>query len=592
MKGAYRSRTSAALGPCEYATTSHPLLCVNQRKETFDAIVVGSGITGGWAAKELCEKGLRTLVIERGRHIEHGKDYITEWWQPWDFPHRGRGDKQLYAREYPIQSKNYAFGEATKHFFVSDREHPYVTDGQQEFRWIRGYQLGGRSLIWGRACWRWSDLDFEANARDGHGVDWPIRYADLAPWYTYVERFVGISGERLGLPYLPDGEFLPPWEMNCAERVMKARIEHAFTGRHVTMTRVANLTRARLGRGPCQARNQCDRGCSFSGYFSSLSATLPAAQKTGRLTVITDAIVESVLYDEQRDRASGVRVVDTKSGHSREYFGRLIFLNASTIGTAQILLNSKSSRFPTGLANSSGEVGHNLMDHLSKAGARGSLDGMEDEYYFGRRPTGTYIPRFRNLGTKGERLGFVRGYGIQCGASRDSWHRGASEAGIGVQLKQRLRQPGPWRMSMQGYCECLPRHENHIDLHPTQKDRWGIPLVRIHWSWSENEKALREDMKAQAAEMLQAAGCRDVRTYDDDAPMGFSVHEMGTARMGRDPRTSVLNSHNQAHDVPNLFITDGAAMCSTSCVNPSCTYMALTARAVAYAVEELKRRNL
>jgi choline dehydrogenase-like flavoprotein len=361
----------------------------------------------------------------------------------------------------------------------------------------------------------------------------------------------------------------------------------------MTIMRVANLTQALDGRGPCQARDQCPRGCSFGGYFSSLSATLPAAQRTGRLRIVTDAIAESVLYDERKDRAAGVRVVDAKTKQAREYYGRLIFLNASTIGTAQILLNSTSARFPNGLANSSGEVGHNLMDHLSKAGARGIVPGLEDKYVYGRRPTGTYVPRFRNLGAKAdEKVGFLRGYGIQAGASRSGWNRGASMPGLGAELKQRLREPAEWSMTMQGYCECLPRHENYVDLDPTRKDQWGIPVPRIHWSWSDNETALREDVKTQAAEMLEAAGCADIQTYDDDAPMGFSVHEMGTVRMGRDARTSVLNAHNQAHEVKNLFVTDGACMASSSCVNPSITYMALTARAADYAVGEMKRRNL
>jgi choline dehydrogenase-like flavoprotein len=560
--------------------------------ETYDAIVVGSGITGGWAAKELTEKGLRTLLIERGRDVEHGKDYVTEWKKPWEFAHRGRGEPEIYRRDYPVQSHNYAFGEATKHFFVKDVEHPYETDDANKFRWIRGYQLGGRSLLWGRACWRWSDLDFNANATDGHGVDWPIRYAELAPWYSHIEKFIGVAGEKRGFPHLPDAELLPPWDLNCAEQFVKERLERAYSDRYMTITRVANLTRSHGGRGPCQARDQCFRGCSFSGYFSTQSSTLPAARATGRLTLVTDAIVESVLYDAKSDRASGVRVIDARTGAVREYNARIVFLNASTIGTAQILLNSKSQRFPNGLANSSGEVGHNLMDHLSKAGARGVVPGMLDQYVSGRRPTGAYIPRFRNLGHKNEKLGFIRGYGIQAGASRTSWSRGGAEPGFGPELKQQLREPGPWKMSLQGYCECLPRHENHIDLDPVKKDKWGIPIVRIHVTWSDNEKALREDMKHQAAEMLERSGCKDVETYDDDAPMGFSVHEMGTARMGRDPKTSVLNAHNQAHDVKNLFVTDGACMTSTSCVNPSATYMALTARAVDYAVEELKRRNL
>ena len=565
------------------------------RDEAYDAIVVGSGITGGWAAKELCEQGLRTLVLERGRHVEHGKDYVTEWLQPWQLAHRGRGEQELYERDYPIQSTNYAFGEATRHFFVSDREHPYISPDDQPFRWIRGYQLGGRSLIWGRLCWRWSDLDFAANLRDGHGVDWPIRYKDLAPWYARVERFVGVSGERLGLPHLPDGEFLRPWELNCAEHVVKRGIERAFPGRHMTITRVANLTEPHNGRGRCQARNQCARGCTYGGYFSSLSATLPAAQKTGKLTVVTDAIVHSVIYDERQDRVGGVRVIDRPTKQTREYAGRLVFLCASTLGTAQILLQSKTPRFPTGLANSSGELGHNLMDHISKAGASGTVPGLEDKYVYGRRPTGTYIPRFRNLGRHrgGEaKLGFLRGYGIQGGAGRDGWMRGASLPGLGAELKQQLREPGPWQMTLQGYGECLPRHENYVELDPTRTDQWGIPLLRVQCTWSENERAIREDVKAQSAEMLEAAGCKDVETYDHDGPPGFSVHEMGTARMGRDSKTSVLNAYNQAHDVPNLFVTDGACMASSSCVNPSLTYMALTARAVDYAVGELKRGNL
>ncbi|HEX2779588.1 MAG TPA: GMC family oxidoreductase, partial [Gemmatimonadaceae bacterium] len=347
------------------------------------------------------------------------------------------------------------------------------------------------------------------------------------------------------------------------------------------------------GRSACQARDQCARGCSFGAYFSSLSSTLPAARATGRLTVVTDAVVESVVYDEARGRATGVRVIDAKTRETREYSGRLVFLNASTLGTAQILLNSRSARFPDGLANSSGEVGHNVMDHLSKAGARGEVPGLEDEYTFGRRPTGSYIPRFRNLGGRGDSAnGFIRGYGIQAGAARGGWSRGANGPGLGVELKEGLREPGPWRMTMQGYCECLPRHENHVALDPERKDQWGIPLLHVNVSWSENERALREDLKTQAAEMLAAAGCRNVQTYDDDAPPGFSVHEMGTARMGRDPKTSVLNAHNQAHDVPNLFVTDGSCMASSSCVNPSLTYMALTARAVDHAVAELNRRNL
>ena len=558
----------------------------------YDAIVVGSGITGGWAAKELTEKGLRTLVVERGRRVEHGR-YPTEWTDPWEFAHRGRGDRQRYERDFPIQSKNYAFGEATEHFFVNDREHAYITPPDQPFRWIRGYHLGGRSLIWGRVVWRWSDLDFEANLRDGHGADWPIRYADVAPWYSYVERFIGVAGDRDGIAHLPDGEFQPPWPMNCAEAFVKQGVERAFPGRRMIVTRVANLTRDHNGRTRCQARNQCARGCSFGAYFSSLSATLPAAQRTGRLTVVTDAIAERVLYDERRDRATGVRVIDARTGAAREYRGRLIFLCASTFGTTQLLLNSRSPRFPTGLANSSGVLGHYVMDHHSKAGARGTVPGFEDRDVFGRRPSGTYVARFRNVGGREDgRAGFLRGYGLQGGAGRGGWERGAARAGLGAEFKAGLREPGPWRMTFQGYGECLPDYENHIALDPERRDRWGLPVLRVNVRWRENERAMREDIKTAAAEMLEAAGCREVETYDDDGPPGFSVHEMGGARMGRDPRTSVLDAHNRAHDVPNLYVTDGSCMASNSCVNPSLTYMALTARAVDHAVGRFNRREL
>lgn len=560
-------------------------------KDQYDAIIVGSGMTGGWAAKELCESGLRVLLLERGGPVEHGH-YPTEWQKPWEVALHGERRSEEYERDYPIQSKNYAFGEATKHFFVKDSEHPYLTPEDKPFRWIRGYQMGGRSLIWGRIVWRWSDLDFEANLRDGHGVDWPIRYADVAPWYSKVERFIGVSGNRDGIPHLPDGEFLPPWEMTCAEEAVRAGVEKAYPDRRMIITRVTNITQAHGGRGPCQARNQCARGCSFGGYFSAVSATIPAAEKTGNLTIVTNAVVERVLYDERKDRATGVHVIDALTGESREYHGRLVFLCASTIGTAQILLNSKSPRFPTGLANSSGAVGHYLMDHHSKAGARGVVPGFEDRYVYGRRPAETYIPRFRNLHGQDAGVDFLRGYGLQGGANRESWGRGAGREGIGPDLKARLREPGPWKMYFQGYGECLPRFDNYVDLDPERQDRWGIPIPRIHCSWGPNERHMREDLKTQAAEILEAAGCREVATYDDNGPPGFSVHEMGTARMGRDPKSSVLNAHNQAHDVSNLFVTDGSCMASNSCVNPSLTYMALTARACDYAVREMKRGNL
>ena len=563
-----------------------------RRQDEYDAIVVGSGISGGWAAKELCEKGLKVLVLERGYALEHGQ-YPNEFKQPWELEFRGRGDRLTYDEEYPIQRLCYAFGEATQHLFVNDREHPYLNPEDRPYRWIRGYHLGGRSLMWGRQVYRWSDLDFEANAKDGIGVDWPIRYSDIAPWYSYVERFVGISGRAENWPHFPDGEYLPPMEMNCAEEFVKAGIERAYPDRLMTIGRAANLTRPHEGRGQCQYRNQCQRGCSYGGYFSSLSSTLPAAQRTGNLTVVTDAIVHSVIHDPETDRATGVRVIDARTMEDREYSARVIFLCASTLGTAQIMLNSTSERFPEGIANGSGALGHYLMDHPFQAGANAEIPGMEDQYYYGRRPNGIYIPRFRNLeGSDSDGLGFLRGYGYQGGASRGGWGGGAGRPGLGADLKESLREPGPWQMWMTGFGEQLPRYENHVSLDPEQTDKWGIPLLRISAAWSDNELRLLTDAAEQAAEMLEAAGCVNVRPFNNPSPPGFCIHEMGTARMGRDPGTSVLNGHNQCHEVPNLFVTDGACMASSAHHNPSITYMALTARAADFAVEELKRRNL
>jgi choline dehydrogenase-like flavoprotein len=496
------------------------------------------------------------------------------------------------TEEYQIQARTGQFRESTKQFFVSDREQPY--EEATPFTWIQGNQVGGRSLIWGRQVYRWSDLDFEANLRDGHGVDWPIRYRDIAPWYRYVERHIGVSGERLGLAQLPDGEFLPPMEMNAGEKRVKAGIERAFPGRRMTIGRVAILTRDHKGRAACHYCGPCERGCSTGSYFSTQSSTLPYAAATGRLTVLPDSIVHSVIYDEKRRRVAGVRVVDTHTNRMREYRARVVFLNASTIGTARILLNSRSASFPDGLANSSGVVGHYLMDHHFQTGASGHLEGIEDRYYQGNRPNGIYVPRFRNLGDAGSaRSDYVRGFGYQGGAGREGWGRGGSEAGIGVALKRRLHDPGRWTMSLGGFAETLPRYENAVTL-SDQTDDYGIPIPRIECTWGPNELAMRRDMRDSAAEMLEAAGCRDVRSYDRHkegelgAEPGLAIHEMGTARMGRDPGTSALNGWNQAHDVPNLFVTDGACMTSASCVNPSITYMALTARACAYAVRRMK----
>jgi choline dehydrogenase-like flavoprotein len=563
---------------------------VPTRKQIHDAIVVGSGITGGWAAKELTEGGLKTLLLERGRPVEHGRDYVGEHLAAWELPYRGWGDRQLYDEDYPVQSRCYAFGEDTRHFFVNDRKHPYKHDEDKPFSWIRGYHLGGRSIMWARHCYRWSNLDFEANARDGFGVDWPIRYRDIAPWYDHVETFAGVSGQAEGIPQLPDGKFLPPMEMNCVERAVRERIEGAFPGRILTIGRNAVLTRPHRGRDACHYCGPCHRGCSTGSYFSSLSATLPVAQRTGNLTIRTHSIVHSVIYDEEKDKAVGVRVIDAVTKQPLELYGRLIFLCASTLGSTQILLNSSTVRFPEGLANSSGALGHYLMDHIFAAGASAEIPGFGDKYYYGYRPNSLYLARFRNVDKA--HSGFLRGYGFQGGAWRAGWDRGVWQPGLGVELKQRLREPGRWMMRLGGFGECLPRFENYVDLDPEQVDAWGVPLLRVHCAWSDNEIAIRKDIQESAAEMLEAAGGRDVETYDRDWPPGLCIHEMGTARMGRDPKTSVLNAWCQSHDIPNLFVTDGAAMVSSACQNPSVTYMALTARACNYAVGEMKKGNL
>ena len=566
--------------------------------QKYDAIVIGSGITGGWAAKELTEKGLRTLLIERGRNVVHRTDYITEHKPNWDFPLRNARlspDKQG-AENFQVQARTGAFRESSKHFFVNDRVQPY--EEVQPFTWIQGNQVGGKSLTWGRQVYRWSDLDFEANLRDGHGVDWPIRYKDIAPWYSYVERHIGVSGERLGLAQLPDGEFLPPMQMNAGEKHLKRGVERAIPGRHVTIGRVAILTKDHKGRAACHYCGPCERGCSTGSYFSTQSSTLPYAQATGLLTVLPDTIVHSLVYDAARKRVSSVRVVDTRTNEMRDIASRIVFLCASTIGSTRILLNSKSASFPTGLANSSGVVGHYLMDHHFQTGAAGRLDGLEDRYYQGNRPNGIYVPRFRNLGDAASaRTDYVRGFGYQGGAGREGWGRGASEAGFGVALKTRLHDAGRWNVSLGGFAETLPRYENSVTL-SEQTDDYGIPIPRIDCGWGPNERAMRVDMMHSAAEMLEAGGCTEITMSDNDTPgglgaePGLAIHEMGTARMGRDPKTSALNEWNQAHDVPNLYVTDGSCMASASCVNPSITYMALTARACDHAVRQLNARSL
>jgi choline dehydrogenase-like flavoprotein len=553
---------------------------------TYDAIVVGSGISGGWAAKELCEKGLKTIMLERGRNVEHIKDYPTASMAPWDFKHPGMQSKELEENQF-IQVRGFC-NEANSHFFVNDKEHPYIQ--VKPFDWIRGYHVGGRSLMWGRQCYRWSDLDFEANAKDGHGVDWPIRYKDVAPWYSHVEKFVGISGSKEGLPHLPDGEFLPPMEMNCLEQHISSTLKEKKADRKMIIGRVANLTRGWNGRGPCQFRNMCDRGCPFGGYFSSNSATIPVAMNTGNLTLRPNSVVMEVIYDKETKRAKGVRIIDAETKKTEEYFAKIIFLNASTIGTTSILLNSVSDVFPNGLGNSSDQLGRNLMDHHYRVGASGQYEGFEDKYFVGRRANGIYVPRFRNLDEATKRKDYVRGFGFQGGASRG---RAKGVDGIGVELKESLTEPGMWSMWIGAWGEHLPYEDNRITLSKDKKDKWGLPLVDIDCEFKENELNMRKDMRSSAEETLQIAGLKNISSYDDPkAAPGLCIHEMGTARMGHDPKTSVLNRWNQMHEVKNVFVTDGACMTSSANQNPSITYMALTARAVDYALAELKKGNL
>ncbi|MBI4408289.1 MAG: GMC family oxidoreductase [Gemmatimonadetes bacterium] len=564
--------------------------------QTCDAIVVGSGIAGGWAAKELCEKGLKTLVLERGRNVEHKKDYITEHKPPWLLRHRGQLSPALLQQHYFIQQRTGFLSETNVHFFFRDSDSPYIEE--KPFTWVRGQQVGGKSLMWGRYCFRISDLDFEANAREGIGIDWPIRYADIAPWYGYVERFAGISGEKLGLPHLPDGEFQKPIPLNVVELELRRRLQAEYPERRLTIARAAVLTEPLPGRLPCHYCGPCWRGCSTGSYFSSQSSTLPAAVATGNLTLRPHSVVHSVIYDENRDRAVGVRVVDAETKEMWEYHARVIFLCGSTLGSTQILLNSRSPRFPDGLGSSSGALGHYLMDHHFQIGAAGEVDGFRDRYYYGNRPVGFYIPRYRNISPETTMKQFVRGYGIEGGADRSSWDRGNELPGFGASLKAQLRDPGPWRVHLLAFGETLPRYENHVRLDPDRVDPYGIPLLRINCAWGENELAMREDMADSSAEMLERCGLKNVRRFDHHAEgglgaePGLGIHEMGTARMGRDPETSVLNAHNQLHDCPNVFVTDGACMTSSPCQNPSITYMALTARACDHAVREMKRGEL
>ena len=562
------------------------------QENTYDAIVIGSGISGGWAAKELCDNGLKTLVLERGRDVQHIKDYPTATQHPWDFPHRGQVPLQV-RQDNPITSKCYAFGEASEHFFVKDKEHPY----QQEkpFDWIRGYQVGGKSLLWARQVQRWSKYDFEGPARDGFAVDWPIRYEDIAPWYSHVEKFVGISGNYDGLDTLPDGEFLPAWKMNAVEKEVQKRIMDSYKDRNVVIGRCAHLTEPQeihlqQGRGQCMARSKCERGCPYGGYFSSNASTLPWAAKTGNLTLRPDSVVHSIIYDEKKGKAVGVQVIDKVTKKSTEYFAKIIFVNAATLNTNLILLNSISSRFPQGLGNDNGLLGKYVAFHNYRGSLSAQMEGFEESYYYGRRPTAVMMPNFRNV--KKQEMDFLRGYMVFYSATRAGWGRYAGDVPLGAPLKEAVTEPGGWGIYMMMQGETIPKEENHVRLSQDEKDEWGMPLLKISVGYDDNDEKSLKDFLEQGSEMLEKAKAKNIHTNDSKQAPGLDIHEMGGVRMGWDPKTSLANRYNQLHACPNVFVTDGACMTSTSTQNPSLTFMALTARAVNHAVGELKKGNL
>jgi choline dehydrogenase-like flavoprotein len=562
-----------------------------EKKNTYDAIVVGTGVSGGWAAKELTEKGLKILVLERGPMVKH-PDYPTSTKDPWQLPFGNRPTQEDLTKQAFQSRTGYVITQATKHWFVNDLENPYTEAPGKRFDWIRGYHVGGRSIMWGRQSYRWSELDFEANAKDGVGVDWPIRYKELAPWYDLVESYIGVSGQAEGVPQLPDGKFLPPMEMNCVEIDFKKATKNKF-GRLITIGRTANVT-APLGhspqRGTCQYRNLCMRGCPYGAYFSSNSSTLPAAEATGNMTLRPNSIVYEMVYDEKKERATGVKVLDAETGEQIEYSAKIIFLCASTFGSTFIMMNSTSHRFPNGFGNDSGELGCNIMDQHLSVGAGGTMEGYDDKYYSGRRANGIYVPRFRNLGK--EKRDYLRGFGYQGGASRRNWSELVAEMSIGKDLKERALIPGAWSLGLGGFGEVLPNHDNRVTINKDKKDKYGLPTLYFDTELKENELKMRKDMANDAAEMLDAAGAKNIRTYDRPTGLGLGIHEMGTARMGKDPKTSVLNMWNQVHACKNVFVTDGSCMTSSACQNPSLTYMALTARAADHAVSELKKGNL
>ncbi|WP_435313508.1 GMC oxidoreductase [Cellulophaga fucicola] len=563
----------------------------NEEQESYDAIVVGTGISGGWAAKELCELGLKTLILERGRMVKHRDDYPTAFKESWDLPNNGAISPEEKAKQLKQSRTGYTTNADTKHWFVNDLKHPY--NETKRFDWMRGYHVGGRSIMWGRHSYRWSDLDFEANKKDGHGVDWPVRYKDIEPWYDRVETFIGVSGESLGLPQLPDSKFEPMMPLNCVEEKLKESVAENFNGRVITAGRVAHITSDKKfggdGRSKCQYRNRCSRGCPFGAYFSSNSSTLPTAEATGNLTLRTDSIVSEVVYDPETKKATGVKVIDKETKEEIVFKAKVVFLCASAIASTSILMQSKSDTFPNGMGNESDQLGRNIMDHHLGCGANGKLDDFEDKYYSGRKANGVYIPRFRNLGGDTDRKDYLRGFGYQGGARRGNWEELIAETAYGKDLKEAVLKPGGWTMGIMGFGEVLPYEDNRFTLDYNKLDDWGLPTVTFDAEFKENELKMREDIKEQAAAMLKSAGFRDVSVYDNIGALGLGIHEMGTARMGNDPKTSVLNKHNQVHAVPNVYVTDGSFMTSSSCVNPSLTYMAFTARAAHHAAEQLKK---
>ena len=557
-------------------------------RNTYDAIVVGSGISGGWAAKELCEKGLKVLMLERGRNFEHLKDYKSASNNIWDFKHHGRTTAQQRT-DYPVIHRGWAAAEQVMDYWTNEVDSPYTE--VKPFTWWRSYQLGGRSILWGRQSYRWSDLDFDANAKDGIAVDWPIRYKEIAPWYDHVERFAGISGSKEGLSHLPDGEFLPPMDLNIVEKDVAERIKQQYKGaRHLIIGRVANLTAPVKGRTNCQFRNRCWEGCPFGGYFSTQSSTLPAAMATNNLTVRPFSIVTKVIYDKDTKKARGVEVLDAETNKTYEYFSKVVFLNASALNSTWVLFNSATDIWPGGLGSSSGELGNNVMDHHYNLGASGVVEGFEDKYLYGRRPNGFYIPRFVNM--NGDKRDYLRGFGYQGGAGRQGWSREVAELNIGADFKEAITEPGSWTIGATGFGEILPYHENSISLDKNKKDKWGLPILSMDAELKENEMKMREDIKKELVAMLESSGVKNIGTYDSGHAIGHGIHEMGTARMGRESKSSVLNGNNQVWDAKNVYVTDGACMTSSACQNPSLTYMALTARAADHAVSELKKGNI